>query len=149
MKVPHLMVVESYATVHQLVTTVTSTLKSELSAVDALMRTFPPGSMTGSPKLRTVQIIESLEKIPRGIYSGVVGYFSVSGDADFSVVIRTAVFNTKDEHSTEVSIGAGGAIVSLSEPHDEFEEMVLKAHSVLPSLNHTYKDYFKEKCNAI
>jgi para-aminobenzoate synthetase len=138
------MVVESYATVHQLVTTVTSTLKSELSAVDALMRSFPPGSMTGAPKLRTVQIIESLEKIPRGIYSGVVGFFSVAGDADFSVVIRTAVFNQKDEEVTKVSIGAGGAIVSLSDPQDEFEEMVLKAHSVLPSLGHIYNDFFKK-----
>jgi para-aminobenzoate synthetase len=93
--VPHLMVVESYATVHQLVSTVVSTLRPEMTAVDAVMRSFPPGSMTGAPKLRTVQIIETLERIPRGIYSGVIGFFSVCGNSDFSVVIRTAVFNQK------------------------------------------------------
>ncbi|KAI8895148.1 ADC synthase [Globomyces pollinis-pini] len=139
--VPALMVVESYATVHQLVSTVQATLRDELTAVDAVMRSFPPGSMTGAPKLRTCQIIEQLEKIPRGPYSGVIGFFSVTGQSDFSVVIRTAIFNQRDD-VTHVSIGAGGAIVALSDPKDEFEEMVLKAQSVLPSLNHVYRNHF-------
>jgi para-aminobenzoate synthetase len=119
-----------------------------MTAVDALMRSFPPGSMTGAPKLRTVQIIEKLEQIPRGVYSGVIGYFSVCGKSDFSVVIRTAVFDQKGTiiftlgETTKVSVGAGGAIVALSDPIDEFDEMVLKAQSVLPSLDKTYQGFF-------
>lgn len=142
--VPALMVVESYATVHQLVTTVASTLRPELSPVDAVMRSFPPGSMTGAPKLRTVQLIETLENIPRGPYSGVLGFFSVSGPADFNVVIRTSVFSKSKDFpdQTLVSVGAGGAIVILSDPKEEFDEMVLKAHSVLPSLSAVYHEHF-------
>ncbi|KAJ3321468.1 hypothetical protein HDV06_004137 [Boothiomyces sp. JEL0866] len=139
--VPHLMVVESYATVHQLVSTVESVLRPDLNPVDAIMRCFPPGSMTGAPKLRTVQIIETLEKIPRGPYSGAIGFFSVNGESDFSVVIRTAVFKNEGD-KTNVSVGAGGAIVALSNPEEEFEEMILKAQSVLPSLNDTFKPHF-------
>ena len=105
-------------------------------------------------------IVETLEKIPRGPYSGVLGFFSVSGPADFNVVIRTSVFSKRkgielyrmipliipcilDGKETLVSVGAGGAIVILSDPKEEFDEMVLKAHSVLPSLAAVYKDYFK------
>lgn len=104
--------------------------------------------MTGAPKLRTVQIIEKLEGIPRGAYSGTIGFFSVTGVADFSVVIRTAVFHRHSTNCididsvTNVSVGAGGAIVALSDPKGEFEEMELKGNSVLPSLEHVYKDFF-------
>lgn len=130
--VPSLMKVESYATVHQLVSTVKGKLRKGFSAVDAAMRCFPPGSMTGSPKLRTLNILEDLEKEPRGVYSGTLGFFSLNGTSSFSVVIRSAVF-CKDK----VSVGAGGAIVCLSDPEMEFDEMVLKANSVLPSLKAT------------
>ncbi|KAI9346597.1 ADC synthase [Obelidium mucronatum] len=136
--VPYLMHIESYATVHQLVSTIRCSLRPSLTPLDAIRATFPPGSMTGAPKLRTVEILEDLEKGPRGLYSGCLGFMSAgSGVVDMSVVIRTAVMvETKDGNNSSVrmEIGAGGAIVFLSDAVGEFEEMILKANSVLPSL---------------
>ncbi|KAJ3060988.1 hypothetical protein HDU98_003089 [Podochytrium sp. JEL0797] len=136
--VPHLMHVESYATVHQLVSTIRCTLRKNLTALDAVRATFPPGSMTGAPKLRTVQILEDLEGAPRGLYSGCLGFMAAgSGVVDLNVVIRTVVVReTRDRMTAEV--GAGGAIVVLSEARGEFEEMVLKSESVLPSVKAAY-----------
>ncbi|KAJ3095837.1 hypothetical protein HK100_005714, partial [Physocladia obscura] len=131
--VPKLMHVESYATVHQLVSTIRCLLRDDLTPLDAIRATFPPGSMTGAPKVRTVEILEDLEKGPRGLYSGCLGFMSAgSGVVDMAVVIRTAVMMESDA-TTRFEIGAGGAIVFLSDPVDEFDEMNLKANSVLPS----------------
>lgn len=132
---PSIMQVESYATVHQLVSTVKSELRENLNAVDGIMGCFPPGSMTGAPKLRSMEILETLEGIPRGAYSGIFGYLSVTGSSQFNVVIRSAVFDWK---SCSVSVGAGGAIVSDSSPEDEWDEMLLKSNSVLKTLNQFY-----------
>lgn len=102
------------------------------------MKHFNSGSMTGAPKLRTVEILEALEQQPRGIYSGCLGYFSLTGAADFSVVIRTCVF-AREGDLLNISVGAGGALVALSDPIDEYNEMLLKLNSVLPSLQEVYK----------
>ena len=125
-RVPGLMQVESYATVHQLVSTITGRLREGRTAVDAVRATFPPGSMTGAPKLRTCEIIDRLETSPRGVYSGALGYFGFDGQADLSVVIRTAV-----RAGDTVTVGAGGAIVLASDAEAELAERNLKAKSVL------------------
>ena len=128
--VPGLMQVESFSTVHQLVSVITGRLKHGTTAVDAVRATFPPGSMTGAPKLRTCEIIDRLETGPRGVYSGALGYFGYDGQADLSVVIRTAV-----RTGSTVTVGAGGAIVLASDAEAELAERDLKAEAVLGAFN--------------
>lgn len=126
--------VETYEKVHHLVSTVRGTLQPGVNSVEAVQKCFPPGSMTGAPKLRSVQLLDQLEKHkPRGVYSGCLGYFSLNGSADFNVVIRTAVAKTKaDTGLVEVSVGGGGAITFLSSPEQEWKETLLKTKSVAP-----------------
>jgi para-aminobenzoate synthetase len=131
-EVPGLMVVEPYATVHQMVTVVRGRLSEGSDAIDCVRAAFPPGSMTGAPKLRTLEIIDRIEGRPRGVYSGVLGFFAVNGTADLNVVIRTLVASRDG-----LAIGAGGAIVAASAPEAELEEMLLKARPVLETVGGT------------
>lgn len=127
-RVPVLMGVESYSTVHQLVSTVSSRLREGISAVTAARACFPGGSMTGAPKPSTMQIIEGLEGRARGVYSGALGFVSADGSANLSIVIRTLVAH--DEGT--VTLAAGGAIVADSDPTAEYEEMLTKLRAALP-----------------
>ena len=121
--------VESYATVHQLVSTVTAVLKPGLDVFDAVKAAFPAGSMTGAPKQSAMSILSELEGAPRGIYSGCFGYVSLTGAADLAMTIRTIVFE-----DGLASIGIGGGITIDSDPEAELMETKLKARALLGAL---------------
>ncbi|GAA4113219.1 chorismate-binding protein [Enteractinococcus coprophilus] len=128
-RVPNLMAVESFATVHQLVTTVTGHLQPNTPVAEVVKAVFPGGSMTGAPKLFSVQALETLEAGPRGIYSGAMGWLGDDNTAELNVVIRSMVID-----SGHLSIGAGGAVVVGSDPVAEELEKHLKAQALLDSI---------------
>ena len=130
-KVTELCKIYSFLQVHQMISTVTSKLDMQYSAVDVLKTTFPMGSMTGAPKISVMKIIENLEETKRGLYSGAIGYFTPEGDFDFNVVIRSILYNQENQY---VSFSVGSAITAQSIPENEYEECLLKAkamHEVL------------------
>lgn len=128
--VPTLMDVESYASVHQLVSTVRGRLRDDVSTVAALKALFPAGSMTGAPKLRTMEIIEEVEATPRGVYSGAFGWVSGDGRADLGVVIRTLTTAGAD-----YVLGTGGGITVASDVDEEWAETEWKAARLLQAIN--------------
>ncbi|KAL3160886.1 hypothetical protein ABBQ38_009278 [Trebouxia sp. C0009 RCD-2024] len=128
--VPALMEVESFATVHQLVSTIRGQRQSQVSLIDAIRAAFPGGSMTGAPKVRSMQILDTLEQEARGIYSGSLGFIGFNDTCDLNIVIRTAVV-----HGGQTRIGAGGAIVVQSDTQGEYDEMRLKAMALLKAVS--------------
>eukprot|EP00940_MAST-03C_sp_MAST-3C-sp2_P001717 g1717.t1 len=132
---PKLMAVESYETVHQLVSTVSGRLDESTSTAGAYIKAaFPPGSMTGAPKVRSCELLETLEEVDRSVYAGCLGFISIGHDAsDLSVVIRTIVAREtmrKDERRYDFTLNSGGAITVLSGASDEYDEMLLKLRAV-------------------
>lgn len=117
--------------VFQMVSTVSSILKTGLHFVDAIKYCFPPGSMTGAPKIKAMELIEKYETTKRGLYSGAVGYISPKKDFDFNVVIRSILYNKTKKY---LSFSVGGAITDKSAPEKEYEECLLKAKAMLEVL---------------
>jgi para-aminobenzoate synthetase component 1 len=122
----------SFEQVHQMISTVVSTVEDSTSPADIVKTTFPMGSMTGAPKISAMKIIEDLEETKRGLYSGAVGYFTPDNDFDFNVVIRSILYNAQNKY---LSFSVGSAITSQAEPEQEYEECLLKAKAMFKVLS--------------
>ncbi len=119
------MTVEHYSHVMHIVSNVTGKLKADMSAIDVLRATFPAGTVSGAPKIRAMEIIDELEPVKRGIYSGAVGYLAWNGNMDTAIAIRTAVIKDKTLH---IQVGAG--IVADSIPENEWDETMNKGRAI-------------------
>ncbi|MBM3497238.1 MAG: aminodeoxychorismate synthase, component I [Armatimonadetes bacterium] len=128
-RVPELLTLESYATVHHLVSTVVGTLHEGRSAADLLRATFPGGSITGAPKVRAMEIIDELEPTQRAVYTGAVGWLGFDGDLDLNIVIRTFLIREGRVHWQ-----VGGGIVADSDPAAEYEETLAKGFALKRAL---------------
>ena len=128
-KVTELFSVEEYATVFHLISNVEGDLRPELTVMDLIEAAFPGGSITGAPKLRAMEIIDELEHSSRNLYTGSMGYLSLSGDCDLNIVIRTAVYQDGVYH-----LGVGGGITCESDLEFEYEETLQKAKALLRAM---------------
>ncbi len=128
-QVPVLIGLESYATVHHLVSVVTAALDDSETAVDLLQAAFPGGSVTGAPKIRAMEIIAELEPTARGPYCGAIGYLSAGGAMDTNIVIRTLLIDGE-----RISFQVGGGIVADSDPQAEWQESLTKAKALIQTL---------------
>jgi para-aminobenzoate synthetase component 1 len=131
-QVEELCQIYSFKQVHQMISTVVSEVDVSTAPVEIIRTTFPMGSMTGAPKISAMQIIETLEEIKRGLYSGAVGYFTPNGNFDFNVVIRSILYNAKKEY---LSFSVGSAITSQAIAEQEYEECLLKAKAMFEVLS--------------
>jgi anthranilate synthase component I len=136
--VPEYMDVKKFSHVQHIVSRVQGKLKSDKTAVDAFESMFPAGTLSGAPKIRAMEIIDELEDKPRGPYAGAVGYFSLNGNADFAITIRTMVCN-----ASSCKIQAGAGIVHDSIPEEEYYEGENKAGALLSALKHAKKNGIK------
>ena len=127
--VPELLAIEPYATVFQLVSTVVGRLAPGRDALDAVGACFPPGSMTGAPKIAAMKLLDTLEPVRRAVYSGALGYLDAWGGADLSVVIRTLLV----QHG-RAFVHAGGGVVADSKPEAEYREALEKLRPLLAAL---------------
>ncbi|MDO7206365.1 aminodeoxychorismate synthase component I [Paraclostridium bifermentans] len=134
-KVPELFVIEPYANVSHLVSTVTGKLKDSLSSTDIIKATFPGGSITGAPKIRAMEIIDELEPTQRNVYTGSVGYIGFNGDMDFNIAIRTLI--KKDEN---IFFQVGGGITWDSNSEEEYQETLDKAKSIMKAVRGYYEE---------
>jgi para-aminobenzoate synthetase component 1 len=130
-QVEELCQIYTFKQVHQMISTIVSEVENTTSPIEILRTTFPMGSMTGAPKISAMQIIEELEATKRGLYSGAVGYFTPTGDFDFNVVIRSILYNSKNQY---LSFSVGSAITSQAIPEMEYEECLLKAKAMFEVL---------------
>lgn len=126
--VPELCVIESYPFTHQLVSTVRGRLRDDVTPIDLVCSAFPGGSMTGAPKIQAMRVIDALEPVKRGVFSGAIGYFDHDGAFDLSIVIRTFV------KTNVLSFHVGGAVLADSDPSEEFQETLDKAHGLVTAL---------------
>lgn len=130
-RVEELFGIYTFRTVHQMISSVSGLILPQTSPVDAIERAFPPGSMTGAPKVMAMSLIEKYEMNRRGLYSGAVGYFDPAGNFDFNVVIRSLLYNADTGY---LSAQVGGAIVYDSVPESEYEECLVKAEALFKAL---------------
>ena len=130
-QVEELCQIYTFKQVHQMISSIVSEVENTTSPIEILRTTFPMGSMTGAPKISAMQIIEELEETKRGLYSGAVGYFTPTGDFDFNVVIRSILYNSKNQY---LSFSVGSAITSQAIPEMEYEECLLKAKAMFEVL---------------
>ncbi len=124
------MIIERYSHVMHIVSNVTAQLKQGMSAIDVLRATFPAGTVSGAPKIRAMEIIDELEPVKRGVYSGAVGYLSWNGNMDTAIAIRTAVIKDKTLH-----IQAGAGIVADSVPRNEWDETMNKGRAIFRAVS--------------
>jgi para-aminobenzoate synthetase component 1 len=131
-KVDELQGIYSFEQVHQMISTISCEVKPDVTFEEIIRATFPMGSMTGAPKIRAMQLIEEYESSRRGLYSGALGFINPEGDFDFSVVIRSILYDARKKH---LSFHVGSAITAKSDPEKEYEECLVKAKALVEALN--------------